>query len=414
MKMGFVIFMLGLFAQDLTAQKNCSAFNYSQNEMNKDASLASKVQAIENFILSSQSSRTNSLKPAGTVIKIPVVVHILYHYSSEKISDEQVNSQIAALNRAFRRTNADSVNTPAVFKPFAADCEIEFQLARSDSRRRSTSGIIRKYTPMTSWTGDDKMKFSAETGDDAWDSKSYLNIWVCNLDRFAGYASFPGADAAKDGIVLDFDAFGGSATSGYGMGRTAVHEAGHWLGLKHLWGDANCGDDGVADTPKQAGYTPGCPNAIRITCSNGPYGDMYMNYMDFTNDACMNMFTKGQKARMRALFSNGGPRKEILDSKGLSAPLIFESPIPEEEPKWLDVQLYPNPSTTEINLDLSYDSRWMENTVRITNVQGQSVMNGTITSKIQKLDISSLKPGIYFLAAKRGDGLSILQKFIKL
>jgi hypothetical protein len=261
---------------------------------------------------------------------------------------------------------------------------------------------------------DDKMKFSSNMGDDAWDAKSYLNIWVCKLDKLAGYSSLPGNDLAKDGLVMDFGAFGATNLgSGYDMGKTAVHEVGHWLGLKHLWGDANCGDDGVDDTPKQASYTPGCPTTVRITCGNGPNGDMYMNYMDFTSDACINLFTRGQKERMRALFEAGGPRHAILSSKGLDQPLIFESPLPESDPQWLHPQLYPNPVTSVLTLDLAYDSRWVGKMIRIVNLQGQTVLQLQITTKIQQIDINKLQAGIYFLAAKREDGESIKMRFVK-
>jgi hypothetical protein len=345
-----------------------------------------------------------------------VVVHILYHQPLENVSDAQVNSQITALNRAFRRQNADTINTPARFKPYAADCEIEFQLATSDLKRKSTTGIIRKYTPVSLWEADDKMKLSSETGDDAWDAKSYLNIWVCNLDQVAGYSSTIGGPADKDGVVIGLNVFGSlnEGIGGYDMGKTGVHEVGHWLGLKHLWGDENCGDDGVDDTPKQAGYNIDCPSGIRITCGNGPNGDMYMDYMDFTSDACMNLFTQGQKARMRALFAPGGLRNSILSSAGLSTPLIFDSPLTNEAPKWLHPQLYPNPVSTVLTIDLSYDMRWIGKTITVTNLTGQVMMQVLITTQYQKIDISKLKPGMYFFNAKKEDGEFIEEKVIKL
>jgi hypothetical protein len=375
------------------------------------------MKVIETFTSQHTNNNVNNgtSRIEGNVIKIPVVVHILYHSPSEKISDARVQSQIDVLNKCFRHLNADSVKTPAVFKSLAADCEIEFQLARSDSRSRSTTGIIRKYTPITKWTMDDQMKFSVNMGDDAWDAKSYLNIWVCNLDKLAGYASFPGSDAAKDGLVIDFDAFGAiNSGSGYDLGKTAVHEVGHWLGLKHLWGDENCGDDGVNDTPKQASYTIGCPSTIRITCGNGPNGDMYMNYMDFTSDLCTNLFTSGQKARMRSLFAAGGPRNAILVSKGLNQPLIYEAPVPDSDPQWLHPQLYPNPANSFITLDLAYDARWIGKMIRIVNLQGQTVLQVQITGKILQIDLNKLQAGIYFLAAKREDGESMKMRFVKL
>jgi len=411
-----ILFVTILLANSLLAQEKCVSAVYQQEEIRNNSSIGERQQAIEEF--------TSQYKPvqnrvAGRVedniIKIPVVVHVLYHFAGEKISEEQVAAQIAALNKYFRRRNSDTMNTPAYFRQLAADVEIEFQLAISDPRRRSTSGIVYKYTPITKWKADDKMKFSSEMGDDAWDPNSYLNIWVCNLDRFAGYSSIPGGDMAKDGVVISYSAFGTSGTTaGYNMGKTAVHEMGHWLNLKHLWGDANCGDDGVSDTPKQATYTVGCPSKVRITCGNGPYGDMYMNYMDYTNDACINMFTQGQKARMRSLFAIGGARNSILQSKGLTQPLIFESPLPVQDPKWLHVQLYPNPATNELNIDFNYDARWIGKTIFVTNLQGQNVMNVLITSKNQRIDLSKLQAGMYFIAAKKDDGESMKQRFIKL
>ena len=376
------------------AQERCGAFPYQQS-----AATDATVNAVEAFISGSELQH----RTTGGVLRIPVVFHNLYHYPDEKITEQQVAGQLALLNACFRRTNADTVNTPEVFRPFAADVEIEFVLAISDPRRAATTGIIRKYTPVTAWTMDDKMKFSTEMGADAWDSRYFLNIWVVNLDRFAGYSSFPGGETALDGIVIDLDALGG---------KTLVHETGHWLGLRHLWGDALCGDDYVDDTPKQASYTPGCPKTTRITCGNGPHGDMYMNYMDFTSDACMNLFTTGQKNRMRSLFNAGGPRADLPNSIGLLPPLMMGAPVEEYDPKWLHPQLYPNPAQSVITLDLSYDPRWIGQQLRIVNMTGQPVMHHRIPSTNCQLNISSLKPGVYFLLGSK-PGEEIRFKFVK-
>lgn len=409
MKAGSIIvfFLLALTSSQLKAQMNCATTSYSREKMKNNLSLADNIKSIERFTQQIIESQTTS-RIESSVIKIPVVVHILYHSPSEKVNDAAVAAQLEILNKCFRRLNVDAANTPERFKPVAADCEIEFQLATSDPFKRYTSGIVHKYTPVTKWTMDDKMKFSAEMGDDAWDTKSYLNIWVCNMEKFAGYSSVLGGPENVDGIVMGLAAFTESGN------KTIVHEAGHWLGLKHLWGDEYCGDDGVEDTPKQASYTTGCPTNIRITCGNGPNGDMYSNYMDFTNDACTNLFTEGQKARMRALFVAGAARNSIMYSKGLDTPLIFEIPLPEQDPKWLEARLYPNPATTTMMLDLSYDIRWVGKTIFITNALGQNVMNVAITSKNQQINVSSLQPGLYFLAAKKEDGESIKMKFVKL
>jgi len=388
----------------LSAQKKCSSEYYHSNPT---------IEAATQKYIAQHANEAS--RGEESVIRIPVVVHILYHLPSEKIPDALVYSQIEALNKCFRRRNEDTTHTPSYFKPFAADCGIEFQLAISDPKRRSTSGIVKKYTPITEWSTNDKVKFSSEMGDDAWDPSSYLNIWVCNLDQVAGYASMPGGPTDKDGVVIAYTVFGVSnATSGYEMGKTAVHEVGHWLNLKHIWGDTYCGDDGVADTPKQAGFNVECPSGVNVTCGNAPYGDMYMNYMDFTSDGCMNLFTQGQKARMRALFAGGGARSSILLSKGLNPPLISEASLPEDDPKWLRPNLYPNPSTNELTLDLAYDPRWLGKNISISNLQGQIVINLLITNKSQRINISHLAPGLYFLLAKKDDGESLKMKFTKL
>lgn len=402
----------------LAAQRDCSSYHYQQQELSLNPSLKDEVNKIENFVKQRLASKHAGLagKPQGgeSLITIPVVVHILYNRPEENISDARVFSQIKVLNECFRKLNADTANTPAAFKSVAADCNIEFQLATSDPMRRSTNGIIRKYTPITLWNADDKMKISAEAGDDPWDSKNYLNIWVCNMGRVAGYSSFPGGPVAKDGIVIAFNVFGVNTKRGYEMGKTAVHEAGHWMGLRHIWGDSYCGDDMIDDTPKQSTFTSGCPSGIRLSCGGGVNGDMYMNYMDITLDACTNLFTEGQKESMRATFETGGGRKSILTSYGLLPPLISEAPLPEQPPTWYHPHLYPNPAYGEMILDLAYDIRWIGKTISITNTQGQLLKRFTINSKRVTIDVSQLKPGVYFLSGKKDDGAVIKQKFIKL
>jgi hypothetical protein len=252
------------------------------------------------------------------------------------------------------------------------------------------------------------MKYDSKGGSNAWPSDKYLNIWVCNLKWVSGYASFPGGDPAKDGIVMNYGVFK--------WNKTTVHEAGHWMGLRHIWGDTDCGDDLIDDTPKQSTGTYGCPSGIRSTCSNGVNGDMYMNYMDVTDAGCTNLFTEGQKVRMRTVFDPGGPRISLLSSHALLPPTNFEIPLPEEKPvtPTATLNMYPNPASTEITLDLSYDTRWIGNTVRVTSVQGAQLIQSQISSKIVTINVSSLKPGIYFISAKREDGAIIKHKLVKI
>jgi hypothetical protein len=240
------------------------------------------------------------------VTVIPTVVHVVFKTGVQNVDAAQVRSQIDVLNRDFRKTNSDIGNIPAAFALLAADARIEFQLATTDPDGNPTDGITRTQTNTNAFTDDDKVKSSGTGGADAWPADQYLNLWVCNLGGgLLGYAQFPGGPAATDGVVLRHSAFGttGTAAAPFNLGRTATHEVGHWLNLRHIWGDdgGGCsGDDFVADTPNAADSNTGKPSFPHITCNNGPNGDMFMNYMDYTDDDSMFMFTAGQVVRMQA------------------------------------------------------------------------------------------------------------------
>lgn len=394
----------------MAAQQTCVSSDRNQSRAKKNPLREQLLRIAEN---APGTSSTTSRGPV-TVITIPVVVHILYHTPEENISNQQVYEQLRVLNESFRRLNPDSVNTPERFRGRAADAGFEFKLAISDPRRRSTTGIIRKYTPLARWDVDDKMKSSAEMGDDAWDTGQYLNIWICNIGRYSGYSTFPGDDAAVDGIVVNPSFFG--VKPGGISGKTAVHETGHWLGLKHIWGDEYCGDDGVDDTPRQGNSTMFCPaSGVKTSCDNGADGDMYMNYMDLTPEICTNMFSQGQADRMRAHFLKGGARVRLLTSTGLSIPLISEIPLnPEPDPTWLYANLYPNPARDQLTIDFTYDIRWIGKTLSITNAQGQVIALQVVSAKKQVINVSRLKPGYYFVAGKKEDGSVVQLKFIKM
>jgi hypothetical protein len=315
-----------------TAQRACNSNEYIQARIAADPASAQGMLAANSFL--ARKAATSSLREQSSLIRIPVVVHVLYATAAQNMTDEQIRSQLDVLNKDFRRLNADSANTPERFRALAADVSVSFELATATPEGYPTNGIVRKYTGVNQWNQDDAMKFAVAGGDNAWDSRYYLNIWVCPMGRVLGYASAPGGAADRDGIVINSTAFGTVGMNApFDKGRTAVHEIGHWLGLKHIWGDTYCGDDGVSDTPSQGSYTSGCPSGIRTSCNNNATGDMYMNYMDYTNDACVNLFTEGQKARMRANFAAGGPRAALLQSHGLAkawstAPVAVAAPVP--------------------------------------------------------------------------------------
>jgi len=294
-------------------QRSCATMDVYQSQIENNSNFLIKQQNLEQM-----TEYFNNMLPlmnnSEEVYTIPVVIHVLYKTSSENISDEQVYSQMTSLNDDFRALNNDLSSLPSNFEPLVSDMQIEFCLAQVDPNGNSTSGINRVSTNQNSFSYNNNMKFSSSGGVDAWDTDSYLNIWVCSLNNLLGYAQFPGGDASTDGVVVANTAFGstGIAQAPYDLGRTLTHEIGHWLNLRHIWGDSNCGNDLVDDTPTHQEANYGCPNYPQESCNNGPDGDLFMNYMDYTNDACMYMFTTGQRTRMTSALLNS--RSSLLNS----------------------------------------------------------------------------------------------------
>jgi len=286
-----------------TAQERCGTESYTKNMIDNNPSYATaKAQVNAQTKKWIENHPNHSEK---TIIAIPVVVHVVWNTNAENISDAQVESQIEILNADFRRTNVDQINTPSVWQSIAADCEIEFCLATTDPNGNTTNGINRIQTTETSFgMNGDPVKSTSTGGVNAWENDDYLNIWVCDLgSSLLGYATPPSNwIGSTDGVVIGYKYFGNSNYAPYNKGRTATHEVGHWLNLEHVWGAwGSCGNDQVSDTPTQEQENYSCPgfplhpNACNTT---NPDGDMFMNYMDYTNDACMNLFTNGQKTRM--------------------------------------------------------------------------------------------------------------------
>ena len=297
-------------------QRNCGSHEKFVQMMGMPRHAETQQRIEDHTALWSPIIKQQRENGQSVVITVPVVFHVLYANSTQNISDAQVQSQLDILNADFRRQNSDQDNIWSQ----AADTEIEFCLASFDPDGASTNGILRVPTSVSSFGSNDAMKFTSQGGSDAWPASDYLNYWVCNLGGgLLGYAQFPGGSASTDGVVCGYQYTGdiGTASSPFDLGRTGTHEVGHWLNLRHIWGDGPCGnDDFVSDTPESDASNFGCALG-HVSCSTT---DMVQNYMDYSDDACMNVFTAGQATRMQALFAPGGARESILNSDGCAPP----------------------------------------------------------------------------------------------
>ncbi len=328
------------------------------------------------------------------LLEIPVVVHVLYKEGEENISDAQIQTQMDALNRSFRKTNSDTTLNPAPFAQLSADYEIRFCLAKRDPNDQPTTGITRTQTSVVEFqlNGNQSMKFTSQGGHDNWNPQHYLNLWCCNLGSgLLGYAQFPAdlaAEPATDGVVISYKYFGVTSVAQFNLGRTAVHEVGHWLNLRHIWGDGQCASDSVRDRPTQEDKNFNCPTFPHVTCLNGPNGDMFMNYMDYVDDACLHMFTTGQKTRSWAAINT--MRSGLLQSSGCTTVGIDEQNFFE------NYSVYPNPANDEIIIISDFPAT--DVTVEIYNTLGEKVISDRMINGEKIMNVSSLASGIYVIA----------------
>ena len=299
------------FSFAFAQQRECSTMENLEYRKQLDPGLQKRMDNIERFT-QTKIQQMEGKSIAGSIITIPVVVHVIYSNANENISDAQILSQIQVLNDDFRRMNSDANNTWSQ----AADTQIQFCMATVDPSGNTTNGITRKSSSTTSWGTNDAMKKSSQGGVDPWDTSQYLNMWVCNIGGgILGYAQFPGGSAATDGVVMGPQYFGSSnggsgfyLSAPFDLGRTTTHEVGHFLNLRHIWGDGNCSaDDFVTDTPSSDAANYGCATG-HVSCNTV---DMVQNYMDYSDDSCMNLYTEGQKNRMRAILLPGGVRASL-------------------------------------------------------------------------------------------------------
>ena len=279
------------------AQRGCASQDVLLAQMKADPKLALRMNEIEAFTQKSMASA----RIVNGKIQIPVVVNVLYRTTTENISLAQIQSQIDVLNKDFNAANSDFNQVPTLFAGVKANVGISFVL----------EAVYRKATTKTSWGTNDAMKIASQGGIAPTSPTTKMNLWACTIGGgILGYAQFPGGASSTDGVVIDSKYLGttGTAAFPFNLGRTATHEVGHWMNLRHIWGDASCGSDLVSDTPTHNAANSGVPAYPHYsTCSGNPV-EMTMNYMDYTDDRGMYMFSNGQKSRMSAVFLTGGSR----------------------------------------------------------------------------------------------------------
>lgn len=409
-KLGIIIFLFLNYNVEAQIIQKCATVDKFEELKKTDPSLDDKRIFIEQQIRE-WSLKNSKSKKLSTLITVPVVFHVLYKIPSENISDAQILSQLDVLNNDFRRLNADTINTPFAFKSLAADCEIQFCLAQRDPLGNPSNGITRTPTTIDKIGSTNSYYSSAAGGHDIWNRDQYLNIWICNIDSgiTLGFAYLPGSPSNIDGIVLNYRAVGtmGTATPPYDEGRTATHEVGHWFNLLHTWGDdgGSCtGSDQVSDTPNQADETYGCPSYPQISCSNFPNGDMFMNYMDYCDDECFNLFTLEQKTRMHAAINTSRPG--LLTSLGCSPVGINDLCIEK------NVQLFPNPTNGTVEILIFSINTNYTASINVYNLLGEIVLEkdysiNSQTESFLSLDLSTLKNGIYSIEISTPEGRCI-------
>jgi len=421
--LALLLFALSAFAQ----QEKCASMTVYHQHRQDPARALNMNQAAANakaWLQAHPEARAHAGRSSAPVVTIPTVVHVLYKNAAQNISDQQIYSQIAILNDDYRKLNADTSNTLAVFDTIAADIQIEFCLASVDPQGNPTNGITRTSTTggqvfgYFSPLGDDA-KFSALGGKDAWPTDQYLNLWVCELfPGLLGYAQFPGDADSTDGVVVTYTAFGnmGTVTAPSTLGRTTTHEVGHWLGLYHIWGDdQDCtGSDSIPDTPNaEAASQSDCNTTLNSCANEDPWWgsndpvDNVQNYMDYSNDSCMNMFTLGQKARMHSFLYGDARRYALFSSPGGCNPLAVKD---HSFDKYFSV--YPNPASGLLNVNY-FGALDPGMQVTLLDQLGRSVRSWNTTTNLYSIDVSGMRAGVYFLRFQGEGGVAVKRVVIE-
>lgn len=381
-----------------------------------------------------QKHGISSYEKSGSLYTIPVVVHIVHNTTAQNIDDSVIINQIEVLNKDYNRMNEDTVNMRSEFEIVKGNPKIQFVLAGLDPQGNPTNGITRTATATQSFgsmallTGDfsdlEKVKSTANGGEDPWDVTRYLNIWVCNMSvnffgqeitALLGYATPPAGlpnwppgstNGLVDGVVIQYQAFGANnpniLDAGAGpievLGRTTIHEVGHYLGLRHIWGDGDCTqDDGVADTPGADAQSNQDCDTTKNSCVDDIQGfdlpDMVENFMDYSAETCQNSFTAGQVAIFHGVLED--QRYDLVhnNAAGLNEEIDFA------------VHVYPNPVTDILHVE----AEGVIERLTVIDATGKVISSLSPYLKDVQLNTETLQSGIYFLRIATSEGMLMKQ-----
>jgi hypothetical protein len=396
------VFLSTMVTAQESGVRRCATTDYWNAKLAADPALRQRFEQ-ENAELQRMAERNASSRQTNMVYTIPVVVHVVWRTSAQNISDQQIQSQIEALNEDFARLNADTGNTPSGFRGVAAATAFRFCLAQTDTNGNPTNGIERRNTTFSSFSTNDNVKRYSTGGLDPWDPSRYLNIWVCNMSGgVLGYGEFPTAAVSLTyGLVIQYNAFGrvGTLQPSYNLGRTTVHEICHCFRLSHIWGDDNgtcTGTDFCSDTPNQGSENYGCPTfPLYDNCTSTGNGVQFMNYMDYCDDICLNMFTNQQSLRMVNAMSSYKPT--LLTSTACQSPNTGISDLDRS----FSFSVYPNPSNGIFDIDLFLVPAIVGDLkMTVTDQLGRVVKNDFLVQpagRVIRLDLSAESDGVYFL-----------------